>query len=349
MSFRVDLQIRPLIYQDTLRTTQSFKDRQSTLVTVRGSNITGIGESAPLPAWTEGSEECRKTLRSIGQQGPYSLDDFGSVLEQLDGTPAARHGLHQALLDLKSTRQNQSIAGFLRSAGTKPSPIEVNDLIPGTPTFQQLIDSTRNGYRIIKIKVTPDNLDKLRTFSLFESDYDHSARLRIDFNESVKSSRVTNLPEILQSLPLDYVEQPFERTDLQTPAELKEHGIRVALDESLKEFTVDEISRHRAADALVIKPMMVGGIDRARTLIEQTIGNDLEPVLTTSLEGAVGRAGTTQLARAYSEELSACGLATGKHLRNGHNWEKKHLEEGYLQLPERTGNGLPEELKDEFQ
>jgi o-succinylbenzoate synthase len=348
LSLCVDFEIHSLTYRESFRKNSSLENRQSIIVTVRGPNTTGIGESAPLPEWTEGPEECRKTLQSIRRQGSYSVDDFESVLDQIEDTPAARHGIHQALLDLKSKSKNQSIAEFLRPGVTNPTPIEVNDLIPGDPSLRQLIDSKQSGYRIVKIKIVPDNLDQLETFSFFDSESDGSGRLRIDFNETVNPSYDSDFLETLRSLPLDYVEQPFERTRLPLHADLRKQDITVALDESLSEFTVGEISRSNSADALVIKPMMAGGIDRAETLIEQSLENNLKPVLTTSLEGAVGRAGTTQLARAYSEELAACGLATGNHLRNDRNWEEDHLEEGYLQLPEGTGNGLPADLEGEF-
>ena len=62
---------------------------------------------------------------------------------------------------------------------------------------------------------------------------------------------------------------------------------------------------------VVLKPMVLGGLGRALRLGREALQRELQVVVTSSLDGAVARAGAAHLAAALGSPLAA-GLATGR-------------------------------------
>jgi len=81
-----------------LATAHGTIDRREGYLVRIGRDPVGLGEATPLPGWTESLEACRDALGSaLADLDPSSgLAD----LPDLSTTPAARHGLELALLDL---------------------------------------------------------------------------------------------------------------------------------------------------------------------------------------------------------------------------------------------------------
>jgi L-alanine-DL-glutamate epimerase-like enolase superfamily enzyme len=126
---------------------------------------------------------------------------------------------------------------------------------------------------------------------------------------------------------LAYVEQPLpaagsdgnatddEAADLAAHAALRGAGTGtpIALDESLAHHPVERVLDSGAADVLVLKPMALGGPDRALAAARTARRAGVTPVVTTTIDGAVARAAAVHVAAAIPK-VPPCGLATGDRL-----------------------------------
>jgi L-alanine-DL-glutamate epimerase-like enolase superfamily enzyme len=94
------------------------------------------------------------------------------------------------------------------------------------------------------------------------------------------------------------------------------------------------------AQCIVLKPMLLGGISRAWELAQEAQQRGRSVIVTSSLEGAVGRAGAAHLAAAVLAlgPHPAAGIATGRLFG-----EVGPLapEAGVVRIPETPGLGLP--------
>lgn len=341
MNYKVSLNEYSLNYTTPTSKNVELPNRTTFVLELESQEITGRGEAAPLENRTEPVEETREKLTLVSKQSPITTETLESLIADLNNCPATRHALTQAKMDLRSKVESRSLSSLFRVTKNFERSIPLNDLILGPPTLKDVKQSVQSGFDIIKFKADDSNFDQLEELEIFSTESDQLSGFRIDFNENLSPDQLPKITRNLSKIPLDYVEQPFERHDLRTHAELRDSQISVALDESLKEYTVPEIAEANAADTIVIKPMTVGGLDLAEDLLLECLEWNLTPVLTSSLEGPIGRAGVIQLSRAYTDVLGACGLTTGKFIKGDSNWEAHYIHDGNLTPPDNPGNSIP--------
>jgi L-alanine-DL-glutamate epimerase-like enolase superfamily enzyme len=345
VTYDLSYSARSLHYKEAFRENLQLNERKSFIVRLDDDVTTGLGEATPLGDRTESSEETEQKLDELVLESPFDSGELDNLLTGLNAFPATRHGISQARYDLLEKNNSKSISDFFGSRTDDKNRVMVNDLIPVQCTIENLVNSMKSDYEVIKVKCTSLESNVLDTIASFSEDHRVGSGFRIDFNEKIPVEAQETLVSRVKSIPLDYLEQPFKRENLDAHQKLRESDVPVALDESLTEYSIDEIATHEAADAIVIKPMTAGGIDRASDIIIECMKNELEPILTTSMEGPVGRAGTIQLALAYSEVLGACGLMTGKFIKEDSNWESEYFDRGYLSPPQTPGNAIPDHVR----
>jgi L-alanine-DL-glutamate epimerase-like enolase superfamily enzyme len=99
----------------------------------------------------------------------------------------------------------------------------------------------------------------------------------------------------------------------------------------------------RACDVLVLKPMVVGGLDRALTIAELAHREAVDVVVTTTIDAAVARAGALHLAAALGDDNRAHGLATGCLLAEEPASFDERIEDGHMPVPSERGHGARRE------
>ncbi|WP_336251198.1 enolase C-terminal domain-like protein, partial [Stomatohabitans albus] len=117
---------------------------------------------------------------------------------------------------------------------------------------------------------------------------------------------------------LEYVEQPCQR--LQDLAEVRAAtGVRVAADESIRlapdPFEIPGLDQ--AADLIVVKAAPLGGVRRARAVVDT---HGLPCVISSALESAVGMRAGVALAASVPTLAGACGLGTGQLFNHDVSW-----------------------------
>lgn len=297
----------------------------------------GIGEATPLPGWTESIEECREALRdhAAAEDGP------GEVLAAVEDLPAARHGVSLAVLDSAARSEGESLAAQLADREvTVADAVPVNATIGGgTPAetaaaAEQAIDA---GYECLKLKagVGALALDLERVRAVRETVGD-DVTLRVDANGAWTPATAEQAIDSLASLGVSYVEQPLPAENLAAMADLRGRGVGIAADEALTEYELADVLDADAADVVVLKPMALSGLDRAREAAREARRTGVDVVFTTTIDGAVARAGAVHLAASLPDVLH-CGLATGDLLAEDLVTDPVPVEDGEISVPDGPG------------
>lgn len=284
----------------------TIEHRQGFLLRVTIDGVEGVGEATPLAGWTESLAACENALRPV--EDPRSaLED-----EELIGTPAARHGLSLAVLDALARAAERPLYRYLGGDEHRRR-VPVNATVgDGTPeeTAAAVDDAAADGYPAVKLKVgarSPEaDIERIAAVRTRRPDIE----LRVDANGAWTHETATQLLPRLSDLGVETVEQPLSADEVTAHARLRGRGVEIALDEGVAEHGHEAILTADAADVLVCKPMVLGGIDRARDVVERARDAGKDAIVTTTIDGAFARAGAVHVA-ASVPDIRPCGLATG--------------------------------------
>jgi L-alanine-DL-glutamate epimerase-like enolase superfamily enzyme len=164
--------------------------------------------------------------------------------------------------------------------------------------------------------------------------------LRLDANEA------WNLEEAIailsQCVPYDiqYVEQPLKAHDLAGMRTLRQAlTIPIAADEALHSLeSARLVLESEAADILVIKPQLAGGLRVGQQIIQAATERGVRSVITSTLEAGIGLVAALHLAAASPALTLECGLATLDLLIDDLLIDDLPVRDGFLTVP--TGPGL---------
>lgn len=337
----VDLQPFALELADPLRTAdRTIDERTGTLVRVRSGERRGLGEATPLPGWTESRSECRSALERaadrLSGRGPEA------ALESLAERPAARHGLALALADLRARRLDVPL---YRELGRRRAirHVPVNATL-GDGTVEETVAAARTavseGFDCLKVKAgarSPET-DRERLAAVREAVGD-DVDLRVDANEAWDRDTASSATEWLAEAGVALLEQPLPAGDLSGHASIRGGGVDVALDESLASADLDRVLDLDAADALVLKPMVLGGPYRTASVARRARAAGVRPIVSTTVDGVVGRLGAVHVAAALAP-IAHCGLATADRLVEDLGPDPAPVADGRIEVPRGSGTGL---------
>ncbi len=97
---------------------------------------------------------------------------------------------------------------------------------------------------------------------------------------------------------------------------------------------------HAAADILILKPQLVGGLRAGQQMICEAAAYGVQCVVTSTIETGVGVAGAAHLAAAMPEIKLECGLATLPLLEDDLLLEGLSIQNGVLAVPAGPGLGI---------
>jgi o-succinylbenzoate synthase len=298
----------------------------------------GAGEATPLPGWTESLEECRAALDRAADSA-----DEGAIaaLADLDpgAVPAARHGLSLAVADARARRRGVPLYRHL-GATDRVESVPVNATV-GDGDVESAVADAREavaaGYRCLKLKVGARSLS---------ADADRVAAvraacpevaLRADANGAWDRPTARRALDRLADHGVTYVEQPLPAGDIEGLAALRGGPVGVALDESLADRSVGACLAAGAADVVVLKPMVLGGPDRAVAAARRARGAGVEPVVTTTIDAVYARTAAVHAAAAIPD-VPPCGLATADRFAEDLAADPAPVAGGAIAVPEGKGN-----------
>jgi O-succinylbenzoate synthase len=309
-----------------------FKDieiasREGFLVCLTGDNCrTGWGEAAPLPAFS--NESLPQVLTELTSALPQLLGKpVPDNLEKLDGgferrlgpyhlSPSSRFAVESAILNLIASSRGVSLARLLT-----PNPLDtlrINGFVTGTS--QEVIERSRmlqrDGFRAIKIKVGRGKLDDdIATVKNVSRELDSRSIVRLDANRAWSLDEAIRFAELIDDVRVEFIEEPVKnaailREFLNRTKAVPDHSLPVALDESLLEMSPDDLRQWDGVDAIILKPMLLGGIENAVAFAQVAREMKINAIVSSSFESSLGITVLGQIAAAFGTPGAPVGLDT---------------------------------------
>jgi len=315
--------------------------REGFLVSVEYGGVYGVGEASPLPGWTETVEECQTAL---GRADEVAAElDWGIALAKTQAT-AARHGLSLALAEARARTQRVPL---YRSLGRdeEVTTVPVNATIGADGSPEEIAQLARaavdDGFGTLKLKVGTNAVEEeVERVRAVRDAVGEAVAIRVDANGAWTVETAQRALTAFAALEVEYVEQPLAATELAAHAELRGQ-VDIAVDESLAIYGIDDVLAAEAADVVVLKPMVLGGPDRAVEAARAAREAGVEPVVSTTVDAVVARTAAVHVA-ATVPEVRPCGLATAALLETDLAPDPVPVEDGRVPVPQEPGLGLPE-------
>ncbi|HEY4034279.1 MAG TPA: o-succinylbenzoate synthase [Ktedonobacteraceae bacterium] len=353
-----------------------FTTAHGTMVTREGAiveistaeGITGIGEIAPMPDFGGGNLTYALTalhqssiVNDLLSKGLYEAMDC--LYAAVDSLPTSTIcGLEIALLDALGQAQGCSISELLtqRSQSNAVHPhsnvstqqpiaprthIPVNAVI-GTSAINAAVNdalvAVANGFGCLKLKLGMGVKADLERVHAIREAIGPTVHLRLDANEAWDFDQAYTILTKCAPLDIQYVEQPLKASDLIGMHNLRQVvAIPIAADEAIDDLaSARRILAAQAADVLILKPQLIGGLHVSRQIIQEATKQGVHCVITSAIETGIGIAGILHLVAASPELTLECGLATLHLLEDDLLIEDLPIHNGILTVPRGTGLGL---------
>ncbi len=325
-----DVQIEPLrlrLRKPLVTARGTWEGRVGSVFVVSDGERQGFGEAMPLDFEPRASAQAGEALTRAGEAlcgrelpvDAQAIDAFVEDLPLLSHSPAARHAVESALLDLAAQRRGVSLARLLARAEPRRR-VEVNALL-GSLAPDALADEAHRalarGFRVFKVKVGvgPIEDDDARVARVRET-VGPSARLRIDANGAWAPEEARGCLELLCRHGLELCEQPVPAHALAALRALRGAvPCRIGADESafgLEQARALYAGLSPAVEVLVLRPMVLGGLVRTLRIAQEAAARGVGSYVASSLDGAIARASSAHLAAALPGADWACGLGVGE-------------------------------------
>lgn len=316
----------------------TIESRRGFLVRV-GADPPGTGEATPLPGWTEPLEASRTALRSVL---PELEADADIVPESLQRTPAARHAVSLAVADRRARRDRRPLYRSLggdRRVDTLPVNATLGDGSVGR-TVREAQAAIGAGFACLKVKVGARSVDRdVDRVAAVRDAVGPDVDLRVDANGVWTRAQGRRAVDAFTDLGVSVIEQPLDPADLEGHAALRDGPAAIAIDESLASVDPADVMDAGAADALVLKPMVLGGIDRARAAGIEAGRRGIDTIVTTTVDGVVARTAAVHLAASLPDPLPS-GLATADRLAADLAPDPAPVSDGRIVVPQTNGSGV---------
>lgn len=312
----------------------------------------GLGDAAPLAGF--GLETVASSIlalraaarRLVGLPRDGYLEGAAHLphLAPVAATPAARHAIDLALHDLAARTAGSPLAVFLGGEAALAS-VPVNAPIPRVAAVraEELARAAvAAGARTLKVKVGggPLSEDLARVRAVREAS-GASVSIRLDANQAWSEAEALAALEGFRVYAIEYVEQPVPAGAIAALARLRRAGvIPIAADEAVSDLqAARRVLDAGAADVLVLKPMVLGGLHAARAVAALAAERGAGVVVTSLVESAIGRTGALHFAASLGSNALAHGVATGDALAEDVA-EAPRMTGGALQVPRGPGLGV---------
>ena len=340
MTFEISVEPYTLPLSAPLRTGAGvIERRRGFAIQIEREGTVGIGEASPLPGWTESYDTCRQSLeRAEAEWARTSIDN--SKLPT--SSPAARHGLGLAGLDAAARDTGRPLSVYLAGEGCSSS-VPVNAIVGECDVNETVAAAEQavvEGFSVIKCKVGSGpvraDIERLRAV---DDAIDEEIELRLDANRAWSPEEAGAVCTALSDLPIQYLEEPVSNPSPGTLDRLSRAGLPIALDETLLDIGLGELDRWlEVVEAVVLKPMALGGIDRALAHARAVSDSGVTPVVSTTVDAVIARTAAVHLAAALPTNAAA-GLGTAGLLSEDLAPDPAPVTDGAITVPRSPGIG----------
>ena len=338
----IDLKYQPykLRLLTTFETSKStISERKGFIISLKSSSgKVGIGDVSPFPEFgSETYEQAQNQIDSLRMELKIEKENIQeslkTILKEFNTSPSLRHGLEQALINLVCNEYETSVSQLLNIKLKRK--INVNAVIgflePEKAT-SYAFKFVEDGFKTIKVKTGQNNFDDdFKTLASIREAVGEEINIRIDINGKWSLNEAEKYLNQLEKLSIEYAEQPVN--SMQDFLELKQRtSIPLAADESIRNLgSAEGFISSSAIDYVILKPMMLGGLNPTLEIIELAEKNNITPVVTSSFESSIGRANAVIAASACKSE-TAHGLAVSHYFEKDLDIEKYPVGNGCIEI-----------------
>lgn len=255
---------------------QPLKERQGLLVCLQEQEKVGWGEIAPLPSFSQESLEQAEN-QTVNWLKAWQKEE-PETLEQL--FPSVAFGLSCALAELNNILGEQ--------ANNQSAVLCYGDLEKLHTAFSQSSHSIGK----LKIGLNPEREGEQANLLLHTFP---NLRLRLDANRLWSLEQAVKFAEKIANehkRRIQFIEEPCQTPELSRQF-ATQTDIAIAWDETVREANF-LVKKEPNLTAIIIKPTLVGSLEKCVNLIQQAQKQGLAAVISSSLESSLG---LTQLAR----------------------------------------------------
>jgi o-succinylbenzoate synthase len=320
----------------------TLEDRQGVIVEiVDADGGRGVGEASPLPELGAGRAADVLALLERGGAGLLA-EGAGPALGAAPGADALRCALDVAALDREARALGVPLSRLLAE---EPAPwVAANAVIGGGPPAEVVrhgLEALHAGYSVLKLKVGMGPIrDDVRRIEALRTACPE-ATIRLDANGAWDEATAIRAIATFYPYRIELLEQPVPGDAIDALARVRHDApLRIAADESVQhEHSREQVIERRAADLLVLKPMLLGGLRPALDIARRAADRGIGAFVTTTYDSSIGIAAALHLAAALTSD-AAHGLGTGEHLGGDVVAQTLLPRAGRLALPAAPGLGV---------
>ena len=311
----------------------TFREGLILRVTDDKNNI-GIGEISPLPGLhKENLLQTIKQLRSISsyllnKEIPINLEQFNNGfdvwLKNFSLYPSLQFGIESAFLSLLAAQQRISVIDIFHSSLDKS--VKINALLTGTPKLitKKINQYLAEGFTVFKIKVGRNAIDDdIKLVNAINKIIDGNAVLRLDANQTWTLDEALHFFQSIDMNNIEYIEEPLKNFE-ELPDLLKKKNIPIALDENILKFFNNQQLSPSQIKTFVIKPTVIGGVEKSIHLIKFAEENGINPVISDTFQSGIGLSTLIAIAQTIKNE-TAMGFDT-------YSWIEQDLLQNRFQI-----------------
>lgn len=316
------------------------------------TGLVGLSEAAPIPgspprAWSDAATLLEALQASLpGQQLEETAAVSGTAGHLHPAAVAAvRCGLDTAICDLMAQAAGMPVALWLESESSETVPVNATIALPDVaPAADAAAKARASGFSCVKLKVgmaAGAEAERERVSAVRKA-IGKRLKLRLDANGAWGVEQAIHTIQALESYDIELVEQPVACGDVEALRQVRA-AVRtpIAADEDVDSVAAAErVLAAGAAQVLVVKPMVVGGLRPARRIIERAQAYGISCIVTTTLDAGIGTAAALHLAATLPSHGLACGLATGALLTTDLLTTPLIVRGGRMQRPTAAGLGV---------
>ena len=262
--------------------------RSGWIIKISSNGKIGFGDASPLEFFSrESYEQSRYGLEgfkiAIESEEDYSFEELIKLSEAHGELhPSVEFAIDSAVYDLESKLKNISARNLISESCI--------DYVKVCEYEKNSVDQYDG--MVVKVKIDDTNLfhqvDKL--ISLVDK-YSCDIKFRLDFNGSYDLPRAIRICKMLESFPIDYIEQPLAKENYEDMYELSLHtDFSIAVDEMATNInSIYKILESDCADVFIVKPMLIGGIEKVHDIISLIKSENKRVNISSLLESNVGR------------------------------------------------------------
>jgi L-alanine-DL-glutamate epimerase-like enolase superfamily enzyme len=271
--------------------------------------------------WGEAARADAEEVRALLVDLPVEAEDFREMLDSRDPPPAIRCAIVGAWLSARAAATGLSLAGLLAAGRVPAEEVPLCPVIPAEAPDQaakRAAALAAQGHRALLLRCGPDRAADLTRVAAVRAAAPGLA-LRLDAAGAWEPSVALEHLRALWRHDIEHVVQPIppSRPLAELAAFRRACPVPVALAADPQgPATVERILALRAADAVIVDPVRLGGPDRAAAAIEAVLQTDLPPLVAAGPQGVAGTAMALHVAATLHGPLPACAIEFSAEARD---------------------------------